>query len=71
MKRDKRNLEGFVCEFDSHGKDSLYNKYDKTDCMVIGRINETSYNFEDVGTMWEIRLYDGTVTCAFADELKY
>lgn len=31
---------------------------------------ETEYDFEDIGTMWEIELEDGSELDAFPDELE-
>jgi len=68
MIRDSRNLEGKTCLFVS--QDSTYQAYDGKFCTVIRRIDESSYDFEDVGTMWYIRMADGTELQAFADEVN-
>ena len=68
MIRDSRNLEGKTCLFVSD--DSTYKAYDGKFCTVIGRVDEGSYDFEDVGTMWRVRMADGTELQAFADEVN-
>ena len=68
MIRDSRNLEGKTCLYVSD--DSTYKAYDGKFCTVIGRVDEGSYDFEDVGTMWRVRMADGTELQAFADEVN-
>ena len=70
MVRDERNLEGKICIFDTHGMDSEWKIHDEEQCKVKNRKSEDEYDFEDVGTMWEIELMDGSELDAFADELE-
>jgi hypothetical protein len=69
MERDKRNLIGKICIFDTQGLDSKWKKYDKQKCTVINRFVESEYDFEEVGTIWKIIFEDGIECDAFADEL--
>lgn len=71
MERDERKLEGKECEFNSHGADSELSKFDGTVCKVLRRIPEDEYDFEEVGTIWDVELEDGTKLGAFADEVIY
>lgn len=70
MERDNRELEGRTCLFDTKGTDSELTAYDKQFCLVLNRIDEQTYDFEDVGTMWRVELLNGKKTDAFADELE-
>lgn len=70
MVRDERNLEGKICIFDTHGTDSEWKIHDGEQCKVKIRKSEDEYDFEDIGTMWEIELMDGSELDAFADELE-
>lgn len=70
MVRDKRNLEGKICIFNTHGTDSKWENHDGEKCKVKMRKSETEYDFEDIGTMWEIELEDGSELDAFSDELE-
>lgn len=68
MDRDNRELEGKTCIFTT--TDSEWKKYSKCDCKVLKRVDETNYDFEDVGTMWAIQFSDGINIDAFCDELE-
>ena len=70
MVRDERNLEGKTCIFDTHGMDSEWKNHDGEKCKVKNRMSEMKYDFEDIGTMWEIELEDGNELDAFPDELE-
>lgn len=70
MNRDMRNLEGKTCIFNTHGTDSEWKSRDGEKCKVKMRKPETEYDFEDIGTMWEIELEDGSELDAFSDELE-
>lgn len=71
MIRDGRSLEGKTCLFSTNGSDSRYKVYDGQLCAVIERIDENSYDFDDVGTMWLVRMPDGKKVEAFADEINW
>lgn len=45
-------------------------KYNNTSVEVIGECDESKYDKADVGTMYDIRLYDGKLIEAFEDELE-
>lgn len=70
MVRDERNLEGKTCIFNTYGTDSEWKNHDGEKCKVKMRKSETEYDFEDIGTMWEIELEDGSELDAFSDELE-
>lgn len=71
MERDNRKLAGTICIFNTHGQDSDLKKYDGMQCQVVKRIDETEYDFEEVGTMWSISMIcDDYKTEAFTDELE-
>lgn len=70
MNRDMRNLEGKTCIFNTHGTDSEWKSHDGEKCKVKMRKPETEYDFEDIGTMWEIELEDGSELDAFSDEVE-
>lgn len=70
MNRDMRNLEGKTCIFNTHGMDSEWKSHDGEKCKVKMCKPETEYVFEDIGTMWEIELEDGSELDAFSDELE-
>lgn len=70
MVRDERNLEGKTCIFDTHGTDSEWKSHDGEQCKVKKRKSEEEYDAEDIGTMWEIELMDGSELDAFPDELE-
>lgn len=68
MERDIRELTGKKCIFTS--TDSEWVGHSGTICDVVLRCDESTYDYEEVGTMWKIVLYDGNELCAFADELE-
>ena len=68
--RDDRELVGKSCVFDTNKTDSNLQMYDGQRCSVIQRLDEKSYDFNEVGTMWLIRMDDGEEIEAFADEVK-
>jgi len=70
-KRDERDLIGKECEFNTHGEDNELMVFDGSICNVAKRVNEDEYDFDEIGTMWDVQLIDGTIVSAFADELTY
>ena len=44
-------------------------KYNGTMVVVLGALEESKYDKEDVGQMYRIRFYDSVESDAFADEL--
>ncbi len=70
MVRDERNLEGKICVFNTHGMDSEWKIHDGEKCTVKKRKSEDEYDYEDIGTMWEIKLDNGKELDAFPDELE-
>lgn len=68
MERDNRELTGKKCVFTT--TDSEWKEHSGETCTVGFRKNESEYDFEEVGTMWEIFLEDGNEVSAFADELE-
>jgi hypothetical protein len=70
---DERDLIGEICVFNTDGQDSEYKIYDGEKCIVKKRVDESTYDFADVGTMYEIKFkgeHDGSEAEAFADELE-
>ena len=68
MIRDSRNLKEkrvFLFQTTVHTR-HMTEKF----CTVIGRVDEGFMDFEDVGTMWRVRMADGTELQAFADEVN-
>ena len=50
--------------------DSEYiGKYNNTECVVLGELDPSRYDKEDVGPMYSIKLFDGAIIEAFEDEL--
>lgn len=44
-------------------------KYNGMKCEVLGKLNDSEYDKEDVGNMYNIRLDNGDEIQAFEDEL--
>ena len=44
--------------------------HDGEKCTVKKRKSEDEYDYEDIGTMWEIKLDSGKELDAFPDELE-
>ena len=72
-KRDERDLKGKICIFNTNGMDSELKIYDRELCIVKDRIDEDTYDFEDVGTMYNVRLigeHRDIEIEVFADEIE-
>jgi len=68
-KKDYRELENTICLFNTNGCDSTLKKYDNKSCTVINRVDTLSYDYEEVGTMWNILIAGTEKIQAFPNEL--
>lgn len=68
MNKDERQLENKKCTFTT--TDSEWEKYTGQECTVLHRVDESQYDFKDVGSMWTVQFSDKVNTDAFADELE-
>lgn len=71
--RDKRDLIGKICVFNTDDQDSDYIDYNGEQCVVKNRVDEDTYDFECDGTMYNIKLlgdHRDTEIEVFADEIE-